>query len=242
MVPFACHVNHSPWPHVVRYGKLQSKTQTLDFPAFRPCKRNQQVFISYGPVPNLKLISYYGFCIPDNPHDVVPITIQPPATAWNETKQGIMSAMGIGFDHNLRDGALSPSLLACLRLIVSTDEELKGSIATKKVDILAEKVSPACELQALRCLDNAVQQLLGSVDAALGNMKRYDEGDHDATRSSSRKSRDEISPDGVKLNENGLDENWHASVQFCRTYLIGQRKILERSANECEERRHNVSS
>jgi hypothetical protein len=43
MVPFACHVNHSPWPHCVRYGRLNPATRTLDFPAFRPCPQGQQV-------------------------------------------------------------------------------------------------------------------------------------------------------------------------------------------------------
>lgn len=42
MVPFACHVNHSPWPHCVRYGRLNPTTRTLDFPAFRPCTKGQQ--------------------------------------------------------------------------------------------------------------------------------------------------------------------------------------------------------
>ena len=43
MVPFACHINHSPWPHCVRYGRLNPRTRTLDYPAFRPCKEGQQV-------------------------------------------------------------------------------------------------------------------------------------------------------------------------------------------------------
>lgn len=47
-VPFACHVNHSPWPHCVRYGRLDPTTQTLDYPAFRPCKAGQQVGVRLG--------------------------------------------------------------------------------------------------------------------------------------------------------------------------------------------------
>ena len=76
MVPFACHVNHSPWPHVVRYGRVDPESQTLDFPAFRPCPAGAQVFISYGPVPNLKLLAYYGFVIENNPHDLVTLTLE----------------------------------------------------------------------------------------------------------------------------------------------------------------------
>lgn len=35
-----------------------------------------QVFISYGPVPNLKLLCYYGFVVPHNPHDLVPLQLE----------------------------------------------------------------------------------------------------------------------------------------------------------------------
>ena len=76
MVPFACHVNHSPRPHCVRYGRLNPRTQTLDYPAFRPCSKGQQVYISYGPVPNLKLMCYYGFAVPCNPHDLVMLQLE----------------------------------------------------------------------------------------------------------------------------------------------------------------------
>ena len=76
MVPFACHVNHSPRPHCVRYGRLTPRTQTLDYPAFRPCSKGQQVYISYGPVPNLKLICFYGFAVPSNPHDLVMLQLE----------------------------------------------------------------------------------------------------------------------------------------------------------------------
>ena len=48
MVPFACHLNHSPWPHCVRYGRLNPRTRTLDYPAFRPCLEGQQVRYSGG--------------------------------------------------------------------------------------------------------------------------------------------------------------------------------------------------
>lgn len=80
MVPFACHVNHSPWPHCVRYGRINPSTCTLDYPAFRPCPKGAQTFISYGPVPNLKLLSYYGFALAENPHDQVPLTLE--VSSW----------------------------------------------------------------------------------------------------------------------------------------------------------------
>ena len=34
-------------------------------------KRGEEVFISYGPVPNSRLFLYYGFIVKNNPHDAL---------------------------------------------------------------------------------------------------------------------------------------------------------------------------
>ena len=76
LVPYASLLNHSPYPHIVQYGQLDSSSQELCFPLFRPVGKGQQCFLSYGPLPNLKLILFYGMALADNPHDVVPIQLQ----------------------------------------------------------------------------------------------------------------------------------------------------------------------
>ena len=60
----------------VRYGRLNPATRSLDFPAFRPVEEGEQVFISYGPCPNLKLLAYYGFSLAENPHDLVLLQLE----------------------------------------------------------------------------------------------------------------------------------------------------------------------
>ena len=35
LVPVACLMNHSPWPHIVRYGHVNPVSGRLDFPLFR---------------------------------------------------------------------------------------------------------------------------------------------------------------------------------------------------------------
>ena len=76
LVPMAHLLNHSPWPHIVRYGRLDAATDSLRLRAFRHCAAGEQCFLSYGPLPNLKLLLFYGFALPDNPHDTVPITFE----------------------------------------------------------------------------------------------------------------------------------------------------------------------
>ena len=69
-------LNHSWWPHVVRYGRLDPISQSLRLRAFRPCPAGQQCFLSYGPLPSLKLLLFYGFVPADNPHDTCSLTLK----------------------------------------------------------------------------------------------------------------------------------------------------------------------
>lgn len=73
LVPYASLMNHSIYPHVVRYSKLDPTSQCLNLPLFRPIAKDEQCFLSYGPLSNLNLMLFYGMTIPDNPYDMVPI-------------------------------------------------------------------------------------------------------------------------------------------------------------------------
>ena len=75
-MPYASLLNHSPYPHIIQYGQLDTKAGMLCFPLFRPSSKNQQCFLSYGALPNLKLLLFYGIAIPNNPHDAVALHLQ----------------------------------------------------------------------------------------------------------------------------------------------------------------------
>ena len=234
MVPFACHVNHSPWPHVVRYGRLHAGTQTLDFPAFRPVKQGEQVFISYGPVPNMKLLTYYGFSIADNPHDLVPLTLEMPAVEDTPENRSILASRtkamekyGIRMEHSLRNGPLAAQLMGCLRLVVAEESELEVALDGTKNPLL-EPLSDACEVQALQTLHVALQGLLNPVEEAL---KRWQENEQEGGG-----GRDEIGDDAGKRNENGFDLEWKTSLEFCRVYVEGQKKIIKQNILDCRRR------
>jgi len=208
MVPFACLVNHSPWPHVVRYGKLNTETSMLDFPAFRPCQEGDQVYISYGPVPNLKLITYYGFAIEGNPHDIVPLTLTVPAMkhARAQRVEGILEQLGIGLEHNLRSGPLATKLIACMRIIASTDDELQA-VENSSTNPLRGPISEENEIHAKSILKNALVSLLQTINASIAN---FDE-------------KSKLIPSG-----------WQLSASFCDVYLKNQRSILQTSLQHCK--------
>ncbi|KAI8114208.1 hypothetical protein M9434_002334 [Picochlorum sp. BPE23] len=205
MVPFACLVNHSPWPHVVRYGRVDQKEGVLKYPAFRPVKQGEQAFISYGAVPNLKLITYYGFSIADNPHDILSLTLEIPS--YREEVEQALQRTGVTLDHNLRHGPLSSKLKACLRIIVSTPDELEG-IKRGDMDPLVGPIGQDNEKHAMEMALTALQGILEPLQDA---MRRFDEA----------------------LSKVPLQ--WRMSAAFCRIYLENQIKIIESNICHVEE-------
>ncbi|PON97914.1 Rubisco LSMT methyltransferase [Trema orientale] len=77
LVPIASFLNHSLYPHVTSYGKVDSTTNTLKFCLSRPCSSGEECFLSYGNFSSSHLITFYGF-VPkgDNPDDVIPLELE----------------------------------------------------------------------------------------------------------------------------------------------------------------------
>jgi histone-lysine N-methyltransferase SETD3 len=207
MVPFACLVNHSPWPHVVRYGKMDVNTRSLRYPAFRPCSKGKQVFISYGPVPNVKLITYYGFVIPGNPHDIVPLTFETQGSAEMDIHGKIMQALnqtGLTLDHNIRYGPIPLKLKACLRILVADSKEL-DSILSGACNPLT-MVNEDNERQAMTTLHSALEDVLKPLERALDQCKDLH-----------------------------LESSWKPSALFCQEYLQNQCRIIEKNLGNTRE-------
>ena len=87
LAPFASLLNHScSAPHIVRYSRLAPVSCCLHFTLCRPCAAGQQCYLSYGSLPNLKLLLFYGMAVPANPQDVVKLQLQVSAlsnSTWN---------------------------------------------------------------------------------------------------------------------------------------------------------------
>ncbi|CAL5219423.1 g1252 [Coccomyxa viridis] len=125
LVPVACLMNHSPWPHVIRYGQIDPGSRLLNFPVFRVCKSGEQCHLSYGPLPNLKLLLFYGFTLPHNPSDVVSISFELPDDANQHMRERLLLEHQLNLHtHYLGHGGLAPSLLAALRLAVGDSQYL----------------------------------------------------------------------------------------------------------------------
>lgn len=76
LIPIAGLLNHSIYPHVVNYGRVDSATNTLKFRLSRPCNAGQECCLSYGNLSTSHLVTFYGF-LPqgNNPYDVIPLDI-----------------------------------------------------------------------------------------------------------------------------------------------------------------------
>ncbi|XP_022153388.1 uncharacterized protein LOC111020893 isoform X2 [Momordica charantia] len=76
LVPIAGFLNHSLHPHILHYGKVDSETNSLKFRLSRPCRKEEQCYLSYGNYTGSHLVTFYGF-LPegDNLNDVIPLDI-----------------------------------------------------------------------------------------------------------------------------------------------------------------------
>ncbi|KAM7472794.1 hypothetical protein LguiA_010977 [Lonicera macranthoides] len=123
LIPIAGFLNHSIWPHIMHYGKVDSTTNSLKFRLSRPCNAGEQCFLSYGNLSSSHLVTFYGF-LPkgDNPCDVVPLDIDI-ANADGSEDECLMSdwaahmVRGTWFskNHGIFDYGLPPPLLDNLR-------------------------------------------------------------------------------------------------------------------------------
>ncbi|KAL5010710.1 hypothetical protein ScPMuIL_013015 [Solemya velum] len=72
LAPFLDLLNHSTQAQITAGYDRESKTYQIR--TLVPYRRYEQVFISYGPADNHKLLLEYGFILPNNPHDVFNFT------------------------------------------------------------------------------------------------------------------------------------------------------------------------
>ncbi len=60
-------MNHSPYPHIVRFSELDATSNSLRLQLLRPAAAGREVCLSYGPLTNGELLLFYGFTVNNNP-------------------------------------------------------------------------------------------------------------------------------------------------------------------------------
>ncbi len=78
LAPVATLLNHAVWPHIVHYSQLDESDGCLKLRLFRAAVKGEECCLSYGPLPNYKLLLFYGFTLPDNPYDTVDFELVSP--------------------------------------------------------------------------------------------------------------------------------------------------------------------
>lgn len=76
LVPMACLLNHECMaPHIRQYGRINGQLHAMLFPASTACQRGDQICMSYGQLPNWRLLLFYGFALASNQHDTLEIQL-----------------------------------------------------------------------------------------------------------------------------------------------------------------------
>lgn len=162
LAPFVSLLNHSPWPHVVRFSKVDAATGCLDLRLLRPIAAGDECCLSYGPLPNEHLLLFYGFVVAGNPADSfqlsLPVSSQPggggeqQAGALRRLEQqraAALKARRLDCSALLRPAWRArqlPQLLPAARLAAASAEQLRGD---KQAVTGADDAAAAALLEAL---------------------------------------------------------------------------------------------
>eukprot|EP00252_Welwitschia_mirabilis_P020546 TRINITY_DN5062_c0_g1_i1.p1 TRINITY_DN5062_c0_g1~~TRINITY_DN5062_c0_g1_i1.p1 ORF type:complete len:320 (-),score=42.52 TRINITY_DN5062_c0_g1_i1:473-1432(-) len=164
LVPIAGLLNHSIYPHVTHYGRVNNKTESLQLHMSRPCKVGQQCFLSYGSLSNSHLITFYGFLLRGNPYDTIPIDIGLP----EESDLSGLTQDGRPLSHMVRATWLSNSKLSKYGLPSRLLAVLRAALAEENIETLAidtrlNIISKENEALVLETILSALKPMLEAV-------------------------------------------------------------------------------
>lgn len=129
LVPTLFFCNHSIHPHVVYYSSIDNGYLTAK--TCRSVEKDEPVFLSYGPLSNNKLITFYGFSLDVNPYDRFEISLDPEEICLNTNsdlymqKVNALETFDIKLEHMFKEGNVSPKLLALLKILLANEQELE---------------------------------------------------------------------------------------------------------------------
>ncbi|UKZ61624.1 uncharacterized protein TrAtP1_002884 [Trichoderma atroviride] len=94
LAPFADMINHSP--EVKQCHAYDPSSGNLSVLAGKDYEIGDQIYISYGSIPNNRLLRLYGFVIPENPNDSYDLVLSThPMAPFYEQKQKLWASAGL---------------------------------------------------------------------------------------------------------------------------------------------------
>ncbi|PFH56075.1 hypothetical protein XA68_17116 [Ophiocordyceps unilateralis] len=163
VAPLADMLNHSL--DAKQCHAYDPKSGDLSILAAKDYQVGDQIFISYGSVPNNRLLRLYGFVLPDNPNDSYDLVLQTsPMAPLYEQKERLWALAGLGSTCTI---SLTPkvplpnSVLRYLR-IQRLDESNITDMTLQLVNGTDGKISDENEMQVLQFLVDSIDILLES--------------------------------------------------------------------------------
>ncbi|XP_020583214.1 ribulose-1,5 bisphosphate carboxylase/oxygenase large subunit N-methyltransferase, chloroplastic isoform X2 [Phalaenopsis equestris] len=176
LIPIAGLLNHSLFPHILHYGRVDSETKVLKFQLARKCRRGEQCYLSYGSFSGSHLIMFYGF-LPngDNPYDIIPLDFEVPETedCQSQTIESFRTChmvRGSWFSKNnkLRTYGLSPLFLAHLRSVLKSGGMEQPPVAP------GEDENETALLETIISIFEPMMEGLGERDDLVGEEMNWD--------------------------------------------------------------------
>ncbi|KAI0869443.1 hypothetical protein GGS24DRAFT_493748 [Hypoxylon argillaceum] len=172
LAPFADMLNHSA--EIKQCHAYDPKSRDLSILAGKDYEAGDQAFISYGPVPNNRLLRLYGFVIPDNPNDnySLVLTTDPTASLF---KQKVKLWVSAGLDPTstisltLTD-PLPKDVLKYLRIQRSKESDFP-IIVLQQIEATDDKIRDSNEVELLRFLVESFTGLLDKFGTQLEKLE-----------------------------------------------------------------------
>ncbi|XP_024016046.1 uncharacterized protein LOC18025402 [Eutrema salsugineum] len=158
LIPVAGFLNHSIYPHIVKYGKVDSETSSLKFPLSRPCKKGEQCYLSYGNYSSSHLLTFYGF-LPkrDNPYDIIPLDVDEDIENEFSRTSHMLRGTWLSRNHNIFHYGLPTPLLNYLR-------RAHGLVHHSEIDLWKNLEVEMGVLESLRSTFDDMMENLKDVD------------------------------------------------------------------------------
>lgn len=128
LLPLGLLMNHSLTPHVTRFSTFD-EDGVLRLRTCRDIAAGEEVFLSYGRLPNADLLTFYGFALPDNPYDVLPVSIE-----VEEDTEAALKRAGLSADFTFcRGSSLPVGALEAMRVILDTESDREALDALQAI-------------------------------------------------------------------------------------------------------------